>query len=244
MNNRNLFLQPDWPAPESIHAATTLRNGGFSQDHYASFNLAMHVGDDPILVRQNRELMRSLLQLPSEPVWLNQVHSNIAVEAGSGLQTPTADASFIAQPGVVCVVLTADCLPVLACSRDGQKIAAIHAGWRGLLDGVITNTVQKLETTDVFIWLGPAIGPLQFEVGSEVRSAFINKSPVYAAAFQPKAEGKWLADIYRLARSELAMLGVYDVYGGDCCTVTDNERFFSYRRDNPCGRMATLIWRD
>jgi YfiH family protein len=144
----------------------------------------------------------------------------------------------------VCVVLTADCLPVLVCSRDGKRIAAIHAGWRGLLNGIITNTLQKLGTTDVLIWLGPAIGPLQFEVGAEVRDAFIAKSPAYGVAFKQKNADKWLADIYQLARTELASLDIHAVYGGDYCTVTDKERFFSYRRDNQCGRMTTLIWRD
>lgn len=230
--------------PSNINAAVTLRSGGNSQGCYDSFNLAMHVDDDPVVVLRNRELMRSLLQLPSEPVWLNQVHSNIAIEATKDLQTPSADASFTDQTGIVCVVLTADCLPVLVSSRDGKKIAAIHAGWRGLLYGVISNTINRLGTNDVLIWLGPAIGPSQFEVGAEVRKAFINKSLAYAAAFKPASNNKWLADIYQLARSELAMLGINAVYGGNFCTVTEQELFYSYRRDGQTGRMATLIWRD
>jgi polyphenol oxidase len=244
MNSNKPFLRPDWPAPANIHAATTLRTGGFSNGSYDSLNLATHVGDELGRVQQNRALMKSILQLPSEPIWLSQVHSNIVVEAKSDLQTPKADASFTDKPGIVCVVMTADCLPVLVCSRDGNRIAAIHAGWRGLLDGIITNTIMAMQTTDVFVWLGPAIGPLQFEVGAEVRDAFINKSPVYGASFIQKNSDKWFADIYQVARTELASLGINPVYGGGSCTVTDKERYYSYRRDNPCGRMATLIWRD
>lgn len=243
-SSNNLCLIPDWPVPVGVHAATTLRTGGLSSGCYASFNLALHVGDDPDVVKQNRALLRSVLQLPSEPIWLNQVHSSIAVEAKSDLANNEADASYTDQPGIVCVVMTADCLPLLVCSRDGQRIAAIHAGWRGLLHGIISNTINKLGTTDVLIWLGSAIGSMTFEVGPEVRSAFINKSSVNADAFQQKNGDKWLADIYQLARLELASLGIDNIYGGDFCTVTDKERFYSYRRDNVCGRMATLIWRD
>ncbi|CAG7857668.1 Polyphenol oxidase [biofilm metagenome] len=244
MNSNKPFLPPDWPAPENIHAATTYRTGGFSTGCFDSLNLATHVGDELERVQQNRALMISMLQLPSEPIWLCQIHSNIAVEAKPDLQTPKADASFTGTPGIVCVVMTADCLPVLLCSRDGNRIAAIHAGWRGLLDGVIANTIKAMQTTDVLVWLGPAIGPLRFEVGAEVRDAFINKSSAYGVSFTQRYPDKWLADIYQLARTELACLGIYAVYGGGSCTVTDKERYYSYRRDNQCGRMATLIWRD
>jgi YfiH family protein len=244
MSSNKLLIRPDWPAPANVHAATTLRTGGVSEGGYAALNLASHVGDDPTAVRQNRELISSTLQLPSKPIWLSQIHSNIVIKAEPGLDAPEADACFTDQPNMVCVVMTADCLPILGCSRDGQCIAAIHAGWRGLLGGIITNTIQMMKTTDVLIWLGPAIGLLQFEVGAEVRSAFINKSAGYAAAFQPKNTDKWLADIYQLARIELASLNISAVYGGDYCTVTDSTRFYSYRRDQQTGRMATLIWRD
>ncbi len=249
MNNSKLYIQPDWPAPANIHAATTLRTSGVSQGGaYASLNLATHVGDALDLAQQNRAIVSAALQLPSEPFWLSQIHSNIAVEAYPCLQNelpkPKADASYTDQPAIVCAVMTADCLPVLVCSRDGKCVAAIHAGWRGLLAGVITNTVKALNTTEFLVWLGPAIGPLQFEVGVEVRAAFMAKSPAYAAAFQQKAEGKFLADIYKIARIELASLAVIDIYGGEFCTVTDAARFYSYRRDNVTGRMATLIWRD
>jgi YfiH family protein len=157
--------------------------------------------------------------------------------------TETADASFTDQAGIVCVVLTADCLPVLVCSQDGQKIAAIHAGWRGLLAGIISNTIAAMQTSDVLVWLGPAIGPDCFEVGTEVREGFVEKSCAFASAFSAAKEGKWLADIYQLARIELANIGITRIYGGGFCTVTESNRFFSYRRDHVTGRMATLIWR-
>jgi polyphenol oxidase len=242
--NSNHWLKPAWPAPVNVHAATTLRTGGVSQGDFASFNLAMHVGDDPAAVTQNRRLLRDHLDLPAEPVWLNQIHSNIAVEAVAGMPLTQADASYTAQPGVVCVVMTADCLPLLVCSQDGKEIAAIHAGWRGLLDGVIDNTVAAFREQALMVWLGPAIGPEQFEVGEEVRAAFVARSSDYASGFKPINQHKWLANIYRLARINLAKLNISEVYGGGFCSVTDRERFFSFRRDKNTGRMATLIWRD
>jgi polyphenol oxidase len=244
MNTNNPWLKPDWPAPTNVHAVTTFRTGGVSQGCYASLNPARHVGDDLACVKENRSLIRTMLALPSEPTWLSQVHSNIAIEAVCDMPITQADASYTRQAGVVCVVMTADCLPVLVCSTDGTQIAAIHAGWRGLLDGVIANTITALHTNKVMVWLGPAIGPEQFEVGAEVRAVFLAKSEDYAAAFKPKHADKWLADIYQLARIELAHLGITAIYGGGYCTVSDEVRFFSFRRDNQTGRMATLIWRD
>lgn len=244
MNPLELFLKPDWPAPKNVYAATTLRTGGFSQGAFASLNMALHVGDDPELVRKNRDLVGSTLNFPSEPVWLNQVHSNIAVEVKTGMARPEADASFIDQPGVVCAVMTADCLPLLVCTREGDKIAAIHGGWRGLLNGIISNTIKMLQTKDVLVWLGPAIGAKEFEVGAEVRQLFVEKSEAYSKAFEAKDMDKWLADIYQLARIELASLEITDIYGGGHCTVTDHEHYFSYRRDGQTGRMASFIWRD
>ncbi len=207
-------------------------------------NPANHVGDDSASVQRNRDILRTSLHLPSEPVWLNQTHSNIAVKAALTPQPLQADASYTDAAGVVCAVLTADCLPLLACSKDGTKIAAIHAGWRGLLNGIIDNTIAALQTHQLSIWLGPAIGPDQFEVGGEVRDMFVSRSQDYAAAFRPQPSDKWLADIYRLARINLHKLGITEIYGGGLCTVTDKDCFFSYRRDNITGRMATLIWRD
>ena len=244
MNNNRHWIQPDWPAPANIHAATTIRTGGASQGAYDSLNAALHVGDDPGLVSRNRETISALLHLPSEPVWLQQTHSNRAVKAIMNDSPLVADASFSDRPGVVCTVLTADCLPILACSTDGTEIAAMHGGWRGLLDGIIDNTLAALCNKDLIIWLGPAIGPECFEVGNEVRAAFLAKSALYASAFKQHGQDKWLADIYEIARINLAALGIDKIYGGNFCTVTDQERFFSYRRDKVTGRMATLIWRD
>jgi polyphenol oxidase len=244
MNSSQHWLQPDWPTPTNIHAVTTLRTGGVSLGEYGSLNPASHVGDDSALVTCNRRIIRSMLNLPSEPVWLNQTHSNLAVQAVITSNPLDADASFTQEPGIVCAVMTADCLPLLVCSSDGAKIAAIHAGWRGLLNGIIDNTLSALQTTDLLIWLGPAIGPEHFEVGEEVRSLFLSKSMNYTPAFKQHTPGKWLADIYELARINLRTLGIKNIYGGHYCTVTDKKQFYSYRRDKVTGRMATLIWRD
>ncbi|WP_374090366.1 peptidoglycan editing factor PgeF [Methylomicrobium lacus] len=244
MSGAESFLFPDWPAPNGVQAAMTLRAGGVSVGPYRSLNPALHVGDDFETVMRNRKLIRESLALPSEPVWLEQVHGNQVVKAEAASMPPQADASYTDAPGVVCVVMTADCLPLLLCSADGRRVAAIHAGWRGLLAGVIGNTVAAMGESEPLVWLGPAIGPDAFEVGEEVRAAFMQKSPAFGEAFRPQADGKWLADIYRLARIDLNVLGVTKIYGGRFCTVTDVERFYSYRRDTVTGRMATLIWRD
>lgn len=244
MSGAESFLFPDWPAPAGVHAATTLRAGGVSTGPYASLNPALHVGDDADAVRANRRLIREGLALPSEPVWLTQVHGTRVVKADTVREPVQADASHTDQAGVACAVLTADCLPLLLCSRDGKRIAAAHAGWRGLADGVIGRTVEALGAGELMAWLGPAIGPESFEVGGEVREAFMQKSPLCADAFVPRPGGKWLADIYRLARIELQGLGVTHIYGGQFCTASEAERYFSFRRDTVTGRMATLIWRD
>lgn len=260
------WLVPDWPAPVNIHAATTLRTGGVSRGAYSSLNPANHVSDDNDRVKKNRKIIKEMLDLPAEPVWLEQIHSNRAVKATNPPSPPLqkggrgdlqqADASYTDESGVVCAVLTADCLPLLVCSNDGAKVAAIHAGWRGLLAGVISNTIAAMQIPSnpllykgragkgLLVWLGPAIGPDCFEVGDEVRDAFLQKSAAFNNAFKEQNSGKWLADIYQLARVELAALGIADVYGGTNCTVTEHERFYSYRRDNQTGRMATLIWRE
>ena len=269
MNKTKHWLVPDWPAPANIHAATTLRTGGVSQGIYASLNPAAHVSDSVDRVRQNRQAIREMLDLPDEPVWLEQIHSNRAVQAVKRASLQQADASYTNESGVVCAVMTADCLPLLVCSTDGTQVAAIHAGWRGLLAGVISNTVDAMlppfskgeasqfhktdlssllckrgARRDFLVWFGPAIGPDCFEVGSEVRDAFLEKSQEFNNAFREQGNGKWLADIYRMGRIELAALGITKVYGGKCCTFTEHERFYSYRRDTQTGRMATLIWRE
>jgi YfiH family protein len=238
------MLFPNWSAPSNIRAACTLRTGGVSAAPYDSFNLASHVGDAPHAVAANRRLLRESLRLPSEPCWLDQVHSDIVVEAGASPQPKRSDASVARTANVVCAVLTADCLPVLFCSREGDRVAAAHAGWRGLAAGILDNTVGSLGLPghELMAWLGPAIGPAAFEVGDDVRVAFLARDSGSAHAFAPNARGRWQCDLYELARRNLMQLGVTEIYGGDACTYTEQDRYFSYRRDGQCGRMATLIW--
>ena len=241
------FLVPDWPAPANVRSLLSTRNGGASSGVYSSFNLGAHAGDDPLAVRANRE--RLLASVQGEPVWLNQVHGTCVVDASlfsAGDQAPVADASFSRKAGAVCVVMTADCLPLLLCDQAGRVVAAAHAGWRGLLAGVLEETITAMGVpgAKLMAYLGPAIGPLAFEVGEEVRSAFVAADESAAVAFKPSQPGKWLADIYRLARLRLARQGVTRIYGGSFCTVSDADRFFSYRRDGQTGRMASMIWLD
>lgn len=242
------WIEPTWPAPARIGAISTTRLGGVSQGPFASLNLADHVGDDPASVARNRAILAERHALPAEPGWLSQVHGCAVAAPGStdpGLAHPIqADAAIAIQPGIVCAVLTADCLPVLICDRHGSEIAAVHAGWRGLAAGVIEAAVARLAAApcELLAWLGPAIGPAAFEVGTDVRERFVAADRAAAAAFHPYRTGKWLADIYRLAHHRLAHLGVSQVWGGEYCTYSDPERFFSFRRDGRCGRMASLIW--
>lgn len=238
------WIEAEWPAPANVHAVTTLRTGGISEGVYASLNPAAHVGDRQQDVFENRTRIKHDLRLPSEPVWLQQVHGTRVVKAGQGKGLLEADASYSDQAGVVCVVLTADCLPLVFTNAAGSVIAAAHAGWRGLVAGVIERTVEAMGSRDLLVWLGPAIGPERFEVGGEVRQVFLNKSSDFAVAFKQTRDDKWLADIYRLARITLGQQGIERIFGGDYCTVTEAERFYSYRRDGETGRMATLIWRD
>lgn len=237
------WLVPDWPAPRGIRAATTLRAGGTSGGVFASLNLGAHVGDDPHRVAANRQIIRESLALPAEPLWLEQVHGTRMMPAKDS-EDRRADGSYTRETGVVCAVMTADCLPVLLCDRAGTRVAAVHAGWRGLQAGVLEAAVAALGTTEVLAWLGPAIGPKAFEVGEDVRLAFLDRTNKAADAFLPGADGKWLADLYTLARLLLGESGIDEVYGGDHCTHGDPERFFSYRRDGQTGRMASLIWRE
>lgn len=237
------WLTADWPAPAKVKTLITTRKGGVSEAPYDSFNLGAHVGDLPEHVSLNRETLRRFV--PEEPAWLNQVHGTRVVNAADVTETPPeADASVSRTPDAVCVIMTADCLPVLLTSRDGSVVGAAHAGWRGLCDGVIEATVSAMNepAANLMAWLGPAIGPDAFEVGAEVRAAFMAHDSAAAQAFTDIGEGKFLADIYTLARQRLTALGISDVYGGDFCTVIDRERFFSYRRDRTTGRMASLIW--
>jgi polyphenol oxidase len=238
------FLIPDWPVPDNVRALQTLRTGGGSPAPWNSFNLGDHVGDEAARVAANRALLRALL--PAEPCWLRQVHGISVVDAASASVGVEADAACSRVAGAVCVVMTADCLPVLFCNRQGTVVAAVHAGWRGLLAGVLENTLATMQCPagDVLAWLGPAIGPENFEVGDEVRSAFVKVDAGAEVAFQSQGQGKWLADLYALARRRLSAAGVVGVYGGGLCTVADGERFFSYRRDGVTGRQGSLIWLD
>jgi len=239
------LLTPDWPAPPGIRAASTLRGRTGSQGPYQGLNLGAHVGDDPAQVRENREQLMRHLGLPRPPAWLDQVHGTACVKAHPD-HLATADASFTDQTGVACVVMTADCLPVLFTTRDGQRLAAAHAGWKGLAGGVLEATLATLETLDVLVWLGPAIGPKAFEVGPEVRDAFLHRHPDAGKAFSNPHKDRYHADLYGLARSLLTQAGVpaEAIYGGGRCTFLEADAFFSYRRDRTTGRMASLIWRE
>lgn len=241
------WIIPDWPAPANVHAVQTTRTGGVSTGGYASFNLGDHVGDDPAVVARNRTILRAAL--PAEPVWLKQVHGNVVADADRAVGITEADAAVARKPGAVCAVMTADCLPLLLCDESGTVVSAAHAGWRGLAGGVVEAAVaaMKVAPASLMVWLGPAIGPQAFEVGEEVRQAFLAHDPQAQKAFVPRAsstEQKWLADIYLLARQRLGLLGVTRVYGGGLCTFSDAERFYSYRRDGATGRLASLIWLD
>ena len=248
-------IVPDWPAPPNVKALQTTRHGGVSAAPYDTLNLGGHVGDAPQAVARNRRLLSPLL--PGEPVWLKQVHGVEVVNADMASCLPQGEASIAARSGSVCVVMTADCLPVLLCDDKGSVVGAAHAGWRGLCEGVIERTVQAMNVPPqgLMAWLGPAIGPAAFEVGAEVRAAFVARDPRAAEAFLPSPAGgrgaggeggpgstKYLADIYLLARQRLQALGITRIYGGGLCTHADRERFFSYRRDGATGRMGTFIW--
>ncbi|VEI65066.1 Laccase domain protein yfiH [Serratia quinivorans] len=238
------LILPDWPLPAGVKACSTTRHGGISLPPYDSLNLGTHVGDDARAVADNRQRLVEGAGLPQMPVWLEQIHGTHVVRLDG--QTPAdlrADAVYSNVPGQVCAVMTADCLPVLFCSQAGDEVAAAHAGWRGLCNGVLEQTLAAFaaEPGRISAWLGPAIGPQQFEVGPEVRAAFIAVDDAAAAAFTPQGD-KFLADIYLLARQRLQRAGIHAIYGGDRCTVSEISHFFSYRRDGITGRLASLIW--
>ena len=237
------WIVPDWPAPGNVRAFITTRAGGTSGGPYASFNLGLRTEDDPAAVAANRATLRSLL--PQEPVWLRQVHGNRVIDADAPPAAPEADAAIARSPGTVCAVLIADCVPVLLTDRTGGTVAVAHAGWRGLAGGVVENTVRGMQCppAELLAFLGPGIGPRAFEVGADVRDAFVDVDPHAQSAFVPHAPGKWLADLFALARRRLARAGVARVFGGGICTHSDPARFFSHRRNPATGRMAALIWR-
>jgi len=264
------YLQVSWPGfrigeapvsaaahPARVHAVTTLKSGGYSTGDFSQFNLATHVGDDIKAVNKNRSKLREDLNLPAEPVWLDQIHSNEVYRASDRVSDKPgdkksvivkADASTTDEQGVVCVALTADCLPVFICNESATEVAVVHAGWRGLHQGIITNTIQEMHSNpdELLISLGPAIGPQAFEVGGDVYTAFVekqaNNKTAFVASENAAGHQRFLCDIYQLARNELLMLGIDRVAGGEHCTYTDTSQFYSYRRSPNTGRMASLIW--
>jgi len=237
------WIVPGWPAPANVKALITTRAGGVSKGPFASFNLGLRTGDDPQAVAANRDRLNSLL--PQQPSWLRQVHGTSVIEADTLAGRPEADAGIARRPGTVCAVLVADCIPVLLADRAGTTIAIAHAGWRGLAGGVIENTARRMavDPRGLIAYLGPGIGPGAFEVGADVRDAFLACDADAAAAFTPHAAGKWLADLFLLARQRLRRAGVGEIHGGALCTYSNARRFFSYRRERTTGRMAALIWR-
>ena len=247
MSGPDLIL-PDWPAPAVVRAAFTLRQRGVSRPPFDSFNIAAHVGDESGAVAENRARLREHLELPAEPAWLEQVHgcsvADLDAVAARAVSGP-ADAAVTRSVARVCAIQVADCMPVLFASADGTAIGAAHAGWRGLAGGVLEATVRAMGVPpgQLLAWLGPAIGQANFEVGEEVRAAFLASDPGAGAAFTANPRGRWQCDLYALARRKLGALGVSSVSGGGWCTYSDAGRFFSYRRDGRCGRMAALVWR-
>ena len=242
------WIVPDWPAPANVKALITTRSGGVSAGPRATLNLGYKAGDDPAAVAQNRARVETLL--PQPPRWLAQTHGTRVVDADTLTGTPEADASVAHNAGTVCTIMIADCLPVLFTNRSGTRVAAAHAGWRGLSGGVIANTVQALmdagdEPADLLAYIGPGIGPAAFEVGTDVHEAFTARDAQTAAAFVAHAPGKWLADLFTLARYALRRAGLApaQIFGGGLCTYSDPQRFYSYRRDKTTGRMAAFIWR-
>jgi len=236
-------IEPDWPAPARVHAFVTTRAGGVSGGEFASLNLGERAGDTAQNVARNRAIVRE--HLPAEPRWLEQVHGAHVVELGGAMPaSPRADAAVSGTAGAVAVVLTADCMPLFLANRDGSRVGLAHAGWRGMASGVIENAVVALDAApaNVLAWMGPTIGPDAFEVGPEVRAAFVAVDRRAEDAFRPHKPGKYMADLYALARQRLARAGVAAVFGGGFCTYHDAERFFSYRRVKASGRMGAFIW--
>jgi polyphenol oxidase len=256
--NMTSILNARWPAPKNIHAFTTLRYGfGLSAAPFDQFNLGnrdSEQGDDPSAVEKNREQLNQAFALPNAPCWLRQVHGVNVIRMDQRPKTtgdflrdePMADASVSSQKNIVLGILTADCMPVLFCDIDGSEVAGAHAGWRGLVDGVLENTVRAMrsEPANIMAWLGPAAGPLAYEIGVEVRDAFLQHDENAEKAFKPTRENHWHVDLYELARMRLRSVGIEKIYGGEHCTITEKDKFFSHRRDQRTGRMASIIWFD
>ncbi|TNE78964.1 MAG: peptidoglycan editing factor PgeF [Gammaproteobacteria bacterium] len=243
-------LIPDWPCPSNVHAAVSRRRGGVSASPWNSLNLAYHVGDSPVAVQQNWQLLSALLRLPSSPQLLQQVHGTDVVIARDDGVIRLGDGCYSDQPGVVCTVMTADCLPILLCNSQGTEVAALHAGWRGLADGIVASGIEYFHSPPqkLLAWLGPAISSAHFEVGEDVLEAFIGNASSWGGVtaietcFRRTQPGHWLCDLYGLARLALGSLGISHVYGGQHCTFAESEHYYSFRRDGQTGRMASLIW--
>ena len=238
------LIIPNWPAAKNIKSVSSTRNGGLSTGVYASLNLGMHVGDDESKVKMNRAKLVDCADMPSHPVWLNQTHSNHVIEIDqSTSEILDADGLYTKQQGVVCSVMTADCLPVLLANVKGTQVAAVHAGWRGLAAGIIENAVKRMDG-EVIAWIGPAIGAACFEVGKDVFDAFSKVDLSAIQAFKKLGHNKWLADMNMLVTQKLNCSGVTNISYSNCCTFSEPQRFFSYRRDGTTGRLATFIWID
>jgi len=242
------FIPVNWSAPQHIHAVSTMRQGGYSAGVYQGFNLGAHVQDDPLLVEKNRQLLSQSLSLSAPLCWLNQTHSSILLKIEQDTATGIeADAAWTTLKNAPCIVMTADCLPVLVTDKQGSFVSAIHAGWRGLCDGIIEQSIAAIcteltiDSTELLVWLGPCIGKTAFEVGAEVRAEFIAQDPNAASAFKVHQD-RYLADLQQLARLRLAPLNVAEITASEHCTFCEPENFYSYRRDGKTGRMATLIW--
>ncbi|MGR2667172.1 peptidoglycan editing factor PgeF [Vibrio campbellii] len=236
-------IVPKWPAPKNVKAFASTRVGGFSTAPYQGLNLGAHVGDDLSIVEKNRDWLAQQAKMPSAPIWLNQTHSTVVAQVSDPTtQVLDADGVFTSSSQVVCSAMTADCLPVLLTNTQGTQVAAVHAGWRGLANGIVENALE-LFSGEVMAWLGPAIGPQAFEVGEDVLQAFVDFDSQAHQAFTPReAEGKWLADMSKLATQRLNKFGITQVFDSGLCTFQDKEDFYSYRRDGVTGRQATFIW--
>lgn len=250
MNNIENYIKPNWPAPQNIHAFTTTRHHGFSKKPFSSLNLADHVGDDPKAVLANRNKLKVDSDLPTEPIWLKQTHSTkvICLDNYNSNEPPNADAAYTTMPNKICAVMTADCLPLLISTKNGLIVAAIHAGWQGMVAGIIESTLDELskitKLQDLLVWLGPAIGPNAFFIKDDVRQQFLSKDPQAKLAMQKQDSDTWSLNIYTIAKQRLQERGITYIYGGDHCTYTEEQLFFSYRRDKQVtGRIASLIYR-
>ena len=238
------FLEATWPAPKNIIAGTTLRQFGYSQGSFGALNLGDHVGDNIDNVKRNRQLLNDAMNLPSAPCWLKQTHSAKVIAEPSNDIAIYADASITRKVEKICVVLTADCLPILITSKSGDIVSAIHAGWRGLADGIVENTINTMHSSpeELLVWLGPAISQLAFEVGNDVREIFLGLDINNNVFFKSNERSRWQADLYGIVKLKLNLLGVREIYGGDECTFSDERRLYSYRKNNKCGRMASIIY--